>query len=182
MTTQNTSPWVYSAYPSDTPVSDFGLLSNFVDIWRKKSPGAGKFPCWRDFELMDFEGWWGQVSLAEIQDDPFDFRWTLWGTKMTEWWGVDYTNKLIGEIPEVEDVWNNYEKPYIQRIVNERLIGHVTGTLSPQNREHQYICGVDLPLEQDGRVTHFMSAYHLCDPNLLETPSSQSIFCIGTPG
>lgn len=179
MSKQATSPWIYSAFNPDTKASDFGLLGSFIDIWRRKSPTSGKFPEWRDFDLMDFEGWWGQMSLAELHDDPFDFRWALWGTKMADWWGVDYTNKYISEIPEVYEVWNTYEKPYIQRIVNDRLIGHVTGTLSPQEREHLYICGVDLPLEQDGRITHLMSACHLCEPDDITSPTAKPIFTIG---
>jgi hypothetical protein len=159
------APWQYRAYAANLPAIQFGPLASFVDMWRAKCPSSGVFPTWRDFDLMDFKGWWGQVSLAEMHDDPFDLRWVLWGTKITDWWGVDYTNKFISEIPAVHDVWEYQERDYLRRLVAERLIGFVVGSLSPQARNFYHICGVDLPLEKDGVITHVMSAYLLHDPS-----------------
>lgn len=178
MNEQNGSPRTYSAYAPDVLASSFGPLTSFINLWQDKSPSAEIFPQWRDFQFMDFDGWWGQISLAEIHTNPLDFRWALWGTKITDWWGVDYTNKYISDIPEVRDVWENFEKPYIQRIIDDRLIGYVFGTLSPQGRDFKHICGIDLPLEKDGNITHILSAYHLCDPSEALMPTAEPIFRI----
>lgn len=172
------SPWVYLAYPNDSPASDFGPLESFVDLWRSKWPSDDTFPRWRDFEPLDFEGWWGQVSLAEIYTDPIDLKWVLWGTSITNWWGSDYTNKRISEMPNLRAVWEGYEQHYIKRIYNERLIGFVTGSLSPQKRKYTHICGVDLPLERDGQVTHILSAYMLMKPRETFKPSTDHVFRI----
>ena len=169
-------PWTYRAYPSDTKGGDFGPLAPFVEIWRRKCPGPGKFPAWNDFDLMDFDGWWGQVSLAEIHSDPFDIKWVLWGTLITDWWGTDYTGKMISDIPAVKDVWENYERDYLLRLLREHLIGYVSGTLAPQGRKNYYIYGVDLPLEKNGEITHVMSAYQLCEPEDAFLPPEAPIF------
>ena len=124
---------------------------------------------------MDFEGWWGRISLAELHDDPFDLRWALWGTKITDWWGVDYTNKFISDIHAVKQVWEIYERPYLECLAANRLIGFVTGTLAPQDRDFKYISGIDLPLQTDGRISHILSAYKLRDEEDAFIPSIASI-------
>ncbi len=173
------SPWVYSAYSPDTPAQEFEPFQDIVGLWRAKAPSDNQFPQWRDFNLMDFEGWWGQISLAEFQYEPHDFRWALWGTKLTEWWGADYTDKFISQIDAVDEVWENYERPYIQQILEKRLIGCVTGSLKPQGRDHKHICGIDLPLEIEGRVTHFMSAYKLIEQGETRMPSVPPLYLTG---
>lgn len=172
------APWEYFAYPSDKPAGDFGPLESFVKVWRSKCPEPGVFPAWRDFDLMDFRGWWGQISLAEMHYDPFNLRWALWGTKITHWWGVDYTNRFITDIPSVKDVWENHERGYLQRLTGERLIGYVTGSLTPQERKFYYINGVDLPLERNGVITHIMSAYQLCEIDEIYTPQGKPVFTV----
>ncbi len=170
------SPWIYRGFPLITPDSAFGPMAGFVSLWRSKWRGARSFPAWRDFDLMDFEGWWGQISLAEIHDEPFDLRWTLWGTAITEWWGADYTGKFISDLPAVQDVWHNYEAPFLERLIQDRAIGYVSGSLAPQGRGYRTICGVDLPLQQDGRITHILSAYTLADPNFVHVPPKPAAF------
>lgn len=171
-----TSPWLYRAYPSDTQSTVFGPMLDFVDIWRLKCPRAGEFPKWSDFDFMDFKGWWGQMSLAELHYDPFDLRWALWGTKITDWWGIDYTGQYISDIEQVREVWRNHERMYLERLIGERAIGFVNGTLAPQDREYLNICGIDLPLEENGVVTHILSAYQLCEPDVVYEPSEDPIF------
>jgi len=178
MSSTQSGPWQWRGYPSDTTSASFSQLAPFIDLWRSKSPQPGVFPTWRDFDLMDFEGWWGQVSLAEIMDDPFDVKWILWGTKITDWWGVDYTNKRMSETAMIQDVWLNYERGYFQKLIQDRLIGYVNGTLAPQSRDHTFIRGVDLPLEQNGRITHYLTAYQKCEAEDMNAPKPEPIFTI----
>lgn len=153
--------WVYCTYLSDTPSDAFGPMSPIVALWRSKAPASGGFPMWRDFDILDFEGWWGQLSLAELHRDPVDVRWVLWGSILVEWWGKEYTNQLISEQPYLGDTWEKVERPYLERLIDERMIGFVSGTLKPQNRDFLHIDGIDLPLEKDGVITHILSAYRL---------------------
>lgn len=159
------SPWVYCTYKADVSASALGPLKNFMILWRSKWKHNSSFPTWRDFRFMEFEDWWGQLSLAELHNDPFDLRWALWGTKISDWWGSDYTNRFISQIPEVHDVFQRHEKPYLEHLVKHRQIGFFCGNLAPQNRNYLSICGVDLPLETHGAITHILSAYVLTDPD-----------------
>lgn len=161
MTSADAGAWAYRAYGPDTESEAFGPLAPIVALWQRKAPAPGIFPCWRDFDFMDFEGWWGHLSLAEMYRDPVDARWILWGTKLVEWWGREYTNQRISDQPFLGDDWKRFERPYFERLLSERLVGFVSGTLEPQGREYLYVEGVDLPLEKAGAVTHIMSAYRL---------------------
>jgi len=154
-------PWMHYALPSDTPAEAFGPMAGFVSIWRAKCPAPGAFPKWSDFDLRELEGWWGQMSLAEIHRDPLDMKWVLWGTSITNWWGLDYTNKYVSEQEHIAEVWDRQERRYIQSLLERRAVGFVTGSLAPQGHDYLFIRGVDLPLEKDGAITHFLSAYQL---------------------
>ena len=174
------SPWAYSAFQNDSPSETFGKLQTFVQLWHSKWPSPNCFPSWRDFEPLEFEGWWGQVSLAEVIYEPTDLRWVLWGTTITNWWGSDYTNKRVSEISDVSNVWENFERGYLERLIDDRLIGFVSGSLSPQQRGYIHICGVDLPLEKDGAISHILSAYVLADSENEFTPELSPVFQIGS--
>lgn len=178
MIIKNRGPWAYRAYPSETPPGDFGPLAPFVDLWRQKWPAYDRFPCWADFDLGDLQDWWGQVSLAEMHRNPTNLRWVLWGTKIAEWWGADYTGRYIMDIPEVKGVWTKHERAYMDQLIDQRLIGYVSGTLAPQDRSFFYINGVDLPLEQDGKITHFVSVYRLCEQENMYTPPRAPLFLV----
>lgn len=173
------SPWAYSAFQNDSPSGSFGKLETFVQLWQSKWPSPNCFPRWRDFDPLEFEGWWGQVSLAEVSYEPVDLRWALWGTTITSWWGSDYTNKKVSEIPNVSDVWENFERGYLERLIDERLIGFVSGSLSPQQRGYINISGVDLPLEKDGTISHILSAYVLADKENQFMPELNPVFQVG---
>ncbi|MEQ8665895.1 MAG: hypothetical protein RIC16_09230 [Rhodospirillales bacterium] len=155
------SPWSYLSFASDTPPEKFGDLAPIVELWRSKWPAPDRFPAWRNFDILEFRGWWGQLSLAEMHRDPLDLRWALWGTKLTHWWGADYTGQRISEQPHLMDVWQHFERPYFECQLEHRLIGFVTGSLEPQDRQFLNIRGIDLPLETDGVLTHYLSVYEL---------------------
>lgn len=179
MTRNSAGPWTWRTYPSDTPPDQFGPLAPIAELWRAKWPQPGVFPKWRDFDIMEFEGWWGQLSLAETQHDPIDLKWVLWGTKITVWWGADYTNKVISEMPSLRDVWQNYERGYFEHLLAERGIGYVNGSLTPQNRFYTHICGIDLPLDNDdGAITHVLSAYALCEQDNMFVPEPTPLFTV----
>ena len=45
---------------------------------------------------------------------------------------------------------------------DDRLIGHIAGTLRRLERQYLYSLPGEQSLEGDGRMTHIMSAYQLC--------------------
>lgn len=176
MVSNSKAAWHYRAYDPDTPPEAFGPLAPIVSLWQSKRSTAGGFPRWSDFNIQEFEGWWGQLSLAEIHHNPFDARWVLWGTKLVDWWGLEYTNQLISQQPYLGDTWEKVERPYLETLHSNRLVGFVSGTLEPQGREYHRIDGVDLPLEKEGSITHILSAYRLCDSDDFFVTNASAIF------
>ena len=163
MSTNADMAWTYRTYDPETApgAGAFGPLSPTVALWRSRMGTAGELPLWRDFDILDFEGWWGQLSLAELHRDPIYARWVLWGTWLVDWWGKDYTNQVISQQPYLGSVWEKSERPYLEQVTKHRLMGFITGTLGQQQRDYVHVHGVDLPLGKDGVVTHVMSAYRL---------------------
>lgn len=173
---KNRAPWTYVVYEQGSPASAFGPFAAFVELWRDKAPGAGRFPAWKDFQLEDLQPWWGKVSLLELTRAPLTARWRLWGTVMCDWWGVDYTGRAPHEIPEIEATWSDAEKPYLEHLLATRSIGFISGPLSPQNKPHRHIHGVDLPLEVGGEISHLISVYAKRAENEVFFPNLKQIW------
>lgn len=151
-------PWQFAAFSADTPPDAFGPFEEVVGLWRSKWHDDGTFPAWRDFDFHEFEGWWGQLAMAEIRPDPFDVYVRLWGTRLTDWWGVDYTRKSLGSMAVKPEVWEAVERGYFQDLVTNRWIGTAGGTLDAYDRMVTYVQVVDLPLESDGAVRQVLTA------------------------
>jgi len=151
--------WTYQVYPRNLASSELGPFQSLIDLWRAKS-GENEFPTWRDFELEDFSLWWGRLSLANILNDPFDIEFPLWGTTLTDWWGVDYTNKKMETAYEHrKENWEKFEGPYIRALIENKGIGIVRGDLRVVGRNFLTVQGVDLPLLRDGKLTRVLSGY-----------------------
>lgn len=168
-------PWSYSVYARDTPAEAFGPMAGFVALWQSKCPAPGVFPKWADFDITDLEGWWGRTSLGEIRRDPLDLKWVLWGTDITNWWGVDYTKQYISEHPGSAPVWAREERRYIQCLLDRRAVGFVSGSVLPRGRDQLFVRGIDLPLEKDGAITHILTAYQLRDEDDDFTPDAEAL-------
>lgn len=151
--------WNYSDCPPESDPSAFGPFEKIIDLWRSKRRGDADLPRRKDFDFYDFRGWWGRVSIARIESDPFDVRFVLWGTQLTEWWGVDYTNKRMGEKSITPDVWQALESKYFKAMVEKPFIGVVSGSLDQHARPFIRVVGVDLPLSDGETVSHVLSAY-----------------------
>lgn len=151
--------WNYSACPLDSDPSAFGPFEKIISLWRSKRRDGAAMPRRKDFDFFDFKGWWGKVSIARIEPDPFDIRFVLWGTQLTEWWGVDYTNKRLGEMSITPDVWQVLESKYFRAMAEEPFIGLVCGALDQHSRPFIRVVGVDLPMASDTDVSHVLSVY-----------------------
>ena len=47
--------------------------------------------------------------------NPLVLRYALWGTKVTQRWGIGCTDWLIGDIPKIWELWEWQRKLYILR-------------------------------------------------------------------
>lgn len=179
---QNIKGWTYRIFSDDLAGDTFGPFGSIVDLWRKKA-GSGearkRYPEWRDFELEDLAEWWGRLSLVDVRNDPFDIEFALWGTQLTEWWGIDYTRKKMTETYENRRVnWKKYEGPYFSHLTGNGGIGMVSGDLRALGRGFMIVQGIDLPLLKDGRVRQVLSAYRLPDENEEPVTKAQPVWQI----
>jgi hypothetical protein len=157
----NIKGWSYRVFRGDLDSTVFGPFASLIDLWRQKS-ARGRYPEWRDFDLIELQDWWGRLSLADIQDDPFDIEFALWGTTLTEWWGRDYTRKKMSEAYENRQAnWEKFEGPYFKAIIETDGIGIISGDLRAIDRGFISVQGIDLLLSKDGRVAQMLSGYRV---------------------
>ncbi len=163
----------YEIYHKDTSADAFGEFHSFISLWRSKSLN-GNIPSWSDFQFEDFDGWYGRLSLFEFEDDE-TVRVILWGTQLTQWWGVDLTKRnLVDQWNEHANYWTEGEGVYIRQFVQNPGIGRWLGTLNIVDRDFVVIEAIDVPLQRDNHITHVLSAYVIRDKTWAESPNATS--------
>lgn len=157
--------WTYGACPLDISANRFGPFESLVEVWQRRRGTDRPLPARGDFPVEDFAPWMGRIFIAKIEHQPFNLRFTLWGTILAEWWGVDYTNKTLGSESLAPETWRE-ERAYFQEMVRAPFIGVASGYLSHHNRRYIKVISVDLPLADDDEVTHILSAHIKIDTNV----------------
>lgn len=167
--------WTYSVYDLDTPAQDFGQFEGIVNIWNAKRCD-GTLPAWRDFELDDFEGWWGWVTAMDLkftqgQDGVgIDAHYRLWGSNLTDLLGTDLTNKSIhsreASYGVLEGGFSSHDFRLFRELVNGPAIGRSNGTIFwEKQRSYVSLTNIRLPLADDGKtVDKFMSVVKRGEP------------------
>ncbi|WP_425407271.1 PAS domain-containing protein [Hwanghaeella sp.] len=156
--------WQYARLPISADPEEFGPFADLVRIWNSKRGRSGALPARRDFDFTDFRSWLGKVSIARIERKPFQIRFVLWGTQLTEWWGVDYTNKVLGEASLTPEAWKLVEGRYFEIMDNDPFIGIVNGYLDQHDRPYMKVMGIDLPLSDGKGLSHVISAHIEIEP------------------
>lgn len=157
--TRSLTKWDYGKCPLASDPSHFGPFEGIVTLWRSRFRSDGFLPERKDFDFFDFKDWWGRVSIARIETEPFDIRFVLWGTQLTKWWGVDYTNKLMGSKSITPQVWKDVEGPYFRAMLAAPFIGVVSGSLDQHERPFIKVVGVDLPISDGEGGMSVLSVY-----------------------
>jgi len=147
--------WKYYRYNFDDPVTDFPHFESLWELWQTRRLD-GKLPAWKDFDLIDFRGWYGFITVFDVLSDPFDLKYRLFGTEMVAMYKAEYTGKTIREnsfeIEDSEDL-NHFEGLY-----NERKVGASSGPIYWDNRQWRKLSFLDLPLSNDGStITNFLT-------------------------
>lgn len=155
--------WGYWRCGLDAPAAAFGIYSTIVTAWRDRIPPGERLPRRGAFDFTDFRGWWGRVAIARIERAPFDVRFTLWGTTLRDWWGVDYTNRRIGEAAKNPEAWTLTEGLYFAEMTQAPFIGIAAGNLSQHDRSYISVVSLDLPVGDENGVSHVF-ALHLQVP------------------
>lgn len=151
--------WEYAWAPLSAAAEEFGPFKEFVHIWQSKRGPNGELPARKDFDFIDFRPWWGKISIAKVERNPFTIRFVLWGTQLTEWWGVDYTNKVLGSAALTPEAWKLVEGKYFELMDEDPFIGVVSGYLDQHDRPYVKVLGIDLPLSDGDGLSHIVSAH-----------------------
>lgn len=151
--------WSYWRCPLETEPGRFGPFAELVTLWNSRRKGEGTLPLRRDFKPEEFRDWMGRIFIARIEREPFDLRFTLWGTTLSEWWRVDYTGRKLGAQSADPDAWG-IERQYFSEMARAPFIGLASGSLSEYGRGHIKVVGIDLPFSDDGeRLDQVLSAH-----------------------
>jgi len=150
--------WGYWMCPIDTEAARFGPFASLVALWRSRWRAGGGLPRRGDFRAEEFAGWMGHIFIAKIEHDPFDLRFTLWGTRLTDWWRVDYTGQTLGSQSPDPDSWS-LERRYFLEMSRRPFIGLAGGSLSEYGRSHIKVIGLDLPLSNGAGLDQVLSAH-----------------------
>ena len=153
--------WHYGMCASDTAPAAFGPFADLVAMWHDKRAPEDRLPLRRAFDFPDFRGWWGRIAIARITQDPFDVRFVLWGTKLTDWWGVDYTNRQLGSAAANPAAWRSTEFRYFEAMARHPFIGIASGDLAQHDRSYLTVLGLDLPLSLDGETLSHALTVHV---------------------
>lgn len=151
--------WRYATCALETEDWRFGPFAGLVTNWRARIAPGARLPRRSDLAFEDFTGWFGRIFIARVERDPFNLRFTLWGTQLVRWWGIDYTNKTLGEESLDPALWQSSELKYFQTMDRAPFIGIASGYLSQHRRSHIKVLGLDLPCAEDGRLSHIVSAH-----------------------
>jgi hypothetical protein len=151
--------WRYAMCPLETEAALFGPFRDLVALWRDRKGPDRLLPQRSDFEMRDLKDWLGRIFIARFERSPFDLRYTLWGTQLTEWWKVDYTNKTLGSLSLNPEVWESSEIRYFKRMDRTPFIGVSSGKLSQHARDHIKVMAIDLPLSEGAGISHVLSAH-----------------------
>lgn len=92
-------------------------------LWRSRC--AEGLPARRDFDVMEFGPWMGNLQLLEVLDDGTDFQYRLHGIHLVELVGKDLTGRRmtqlrgLGEklIPEYRKAWRSRKAAYLEKRV-----------------------------------------------------------------
>ena len=149
--------WKYEIFEPDIEPEMLPGFEDLVRLWRKKR-GDRPAPAWSDFDFHDFVGWHGRIAVSDVFYGPFDFRYRLFGAKVTERLKVDYTGKLGSELvacgrEPAEDL------EFYEMTSRKMLITRVSGQLYWVSQPHVSATFVEFPLSDTGEMaTHLLAA------------------------
>jgi hypothetical protein len=69
-------------------------LQALHDYWREQR-GEAKFAPKESFDFNNLRAWLGHVALVDVERDPIQFRFRLYGTYLVELAGADHTGKRL---------------------------------------------------------------------------------------
>jgi hypothetical protein len=147
--------WIYEMFPLDTPSETLGRFQTFKELWDSKRK-SGTLPAWRDFELNDLDpSWYGWLCVEDvIPGDEFNSKIRLWGTNLTQLWGIDLTGKELRDHRGL--VFSDEDFDMSQEMLQGNTFRLLSGPLDWQHdyrfSPFNHITVIQLPLADDGKT------------------------------
>lgn len=155
--------WMMAVVPMDTPLEEFGGFRPFVEMWRGKC-SDGRLPSWKDFDLLDFAGWYGWIMVFDVEARaPLRLKCRLWGSKVAQMFGYDLTGKYreLGEFG-----YNQGDDDFADALIAEKFIGYDEGVIYWQDRGPVVLRMLTFPLADDGENPDRLMHVHLVPEGL----------------
>ncbi len=155
--------WTYYISSLDTPSTQFEYHEPMVALWNDKRHGT-QLPAWSDFELEDFKGWWGWITVVDcLSPDGDDWVYRLWGSEVARFTGHEMTGKAMKakQSDDVVDVlhYNDHDFDHMKLLYDEKKIGLLEGPVNTEIPNLNWVSINRLPLANDGsRVDKFLNA------------------------
>ncbi len=149
---------VWRVVTLDTPAVAFSAFEGVVDQWHTKQ-ASHPLPRWRDYEISDFAGWYGWVSLYRIDLQARDVFAELFGSNFAEAVGFDITGKSMRD--PASGVYPSYAErtfSHLSEVITKPGFGVRFFSLAALGRDHVAGRIIDLPIAKNGdEATHVVS-------------------------
>ena len=127
-------------------------LISLHDLWRGKCR-EDRLPARRDFDPPEMKDVLGAIFLTEYVPEQDDFRYTLIGTEIVKWVGVDNTGRLVGEL------FGDHGRSFYRLVRTRKKPARIHGTVHWRYKRHVRFELLALPLADDGEsVDRIMGA------------------------
>lgn len=152
----------YSVFSADSDLSEFSMFEPIKALWDRRR-NTKTLPAWRDFDIRDFEGWYGWLAVADIVSrTPYDAVYRLWGTQWTDVCHKDFTGSLyteqfgaLGHSTDSAGILEEHLR-FWEEMSNTTNIAMAHGVMSWLDRSHflfnKDFSDISLPLADDGDV------------------------------
>lgn len=149
--------WTYECFERDVAPETLPGFEDMIRLWRGKR-GGRPVPAWSDFDFADFAGWHGRILLSEVQYEPFDLYYRLFGVEMVNRLQTDNTGKRLTELV-AQGLEPAVDLEFYEMASRKMLIARVSGELRWLKRKHVTASFLEFPLSDTGdRATHLLSA------------------------
>lgn len=115
------------------------------ELWRGKCR-EGRLPARRDFDPPEMKEVLGAIFLTEYVPAQDDFRYTLIGTEIVKWVGVDNTGRFVGEL------FGDHGRSFYRLVRTARKPARIHGTVHWRDKRHVRFELLALPLADDGET------------------------------
>jgi hypothetical protein len=146
--------WDYFIYPIASPPTLNNRLDELLAIWDSKRVN-GALPAWADFNLMDFEGWWGWICVYDIAPHTASsLHVRLFGSQVAQTVGYDLTNKAIPFIDNADIDARYFTQDDKEFHIELRApgVGYCTGPVKVSTGSRSTAHILTAPLADDGEV------------------------------